>query len=66
MNQEAKKAKYHHYCRWLKGSRRYDCWQTTARLKKSLCTPCLLAMVIGGLYSVTKPSHRPQPRNTKN
>ena len=32
-----------HYCRWLK---RKKCWQKGKRIRRSECTPCLLAYLI--------------------
>lgn len=52
------KAVTRHYCRWLlnvKGKRKGRwCWQR-GTFRKSQCTPCLLAFLVGGLYSNPKP-----------
>lgn len=43
-----KKMPKKHFCLWLKTERgwRLQCWQKGKRIKKSECTPCLLARLV--------------------
>lgn len=43
-----KKIPKQHLCPWLKTEkgRRLHCWQKGKRIKKSECTPCLLARLV--------------------
>ena len=47
-----------HRCPYLKGrvKNHIECWQTTKNLHRAECTRCLLAYIIGALYSSLGPA----------
>lgn len=56
-----------HKCIYLqsKDGKALDCWQQGNSVKKSECTRCLLAYIVGGLYNSPKPKKPAMRRSSK-